>query len=105
MDRSNPNTDITSGSGNVFKDVGFDDDEAAYYKARACLAYHVRKHIENQGMTQSQAAEFFGTSQPRISDLLSGKIDKFTIDYLIGVLVEAGSEVSIMVEGEKHDLT
>ena len=47
-------------------------------------------HIEEQGYTQTQAAEAFGIDQPRVSLLMNGRISKFTIDYLINMCEEAG---------------
>ena len=65
---------VTQGSDNVFEDIGFDREEAASLKVRADLMLDLRKYIETQGWTQSQAATFFGESQPRISNLMQGDI-------------------------------
>jgi predicted XRE-type DNA-binding protein len=55
------------------------------------------KLIESRGLTQAQAAALFGVSQPRISDLVRGKIDRFSIDTLIAMLEHAGVRVQIVV--------
>ena len=55
------------------------------------------KVIETRGLTQAQAAEVFGVTQPRISDLVRGKIDRFSIDTLIAMLGHAGVRVQIVV--------
>jgi predicted XRE-type DNA-binding protein len=56
-----------------------------------------KKLIETRGLTQGGAAELFGVSQPRVSDLLRGKIDLFSIDTLVNMLGRAGVWVSIVV--------
>ena len=79
--------EVTQGSDNVFEDIGFDREEAASLKVRADLMLDLRKHIETKGWTQSQAATFFGESQPRIS-----------VDKLINMLTLAGMQVEVYVK-------
>jgi len=55
----------------------------------------LQKHIREQGWTQSEAAERLGVSQPRISDVMRGKISQFSIDALIGLLIAAGLSVEL----------
>lgn len=84
-------------SGNVFRDLGFSPEEAANLRIRADLMVRLRKLIEARGLTQAGAAELFGVSQPRVSDLLRGKIELFSIDTLVNMLGRAGVGVSIVV--------
>ena len=77
---------VTQGGDNVFEDIGFDREEAASLKVRADLMLDLRKYIEMKGWTQSQAATFFGESQPRISNLMQGDIRRFSVDKLINML-------------------
>ncbi|MEO6195481.1 MAG: helix-turn-helix transcriptional regulator [Thermoanaerobaculia bacterium] len=84
-------------TGNVFKDLGFSDDEAENLKIRADLMIELTKLIEAQALTQSAAAELLGVTQPRVSDLVRGKIDRFSVDTLIEMLGHAGACVSIVV--------
>ncbi len=83
--------------GNVFEDLGFKKEEAANLKIRADLMLDVRRFIELQGWTQEQAAQFFGETQPRISNLMRGEIDRFSVDKLINMLTHAGLEVRVEV--------
>jgi predicted XRE-type DNA-binding protein len=53
--------------------------------------------IEARKLTQAQAATLFGVTQPRVSDLVRGKIDRFSIDTLVGMLGHAGVRVQIVV--------
>ena len=81
-------------SGNVFKDLGFDAEESQSLKVRADLMIVLSKVIDSRGLTQAEAAELFGVTQPRISDLKRGKIDRFSIDSLVHMLGHAGVRVS-----------
>lgn len=66
-------------------------------KIRAVLMREVVAYIDSAGMTQSQAAQRFGVTQPRISDLTRGKIDLFSIDALVGMLTAAGLHLDVRV--------
>lgn len=84
-------------TGNIFSDLGFSEDEAENLKIRADLMIELTKLIETQGLTQTAAAELLGVTQPRISDLMRGKIDRFSVDSLIEMLGHAGACVSVVV--------
>ena len=88
-------TDITPGSGNVFLDMGFAPDEAAVLALRADLMGRLRLLIKNEGWTQQQTAEHFGIAQSRVSDLVRGKWDKFSLDMLITLAARAGRKVTL----------
>ncbi len=66
-------------------------------KVRSALMIALREHIVAEGMTQSQAAKRFGVTQPRISDLMRGKIDLFAIDTLVNMLARAGLHIEIQI--------
>ena len=88
---------IRRASENVFRDLGFSEDEAENLKIRADLMIELSKLIETQGLTQAAAASLLGVTQPRISDLKRGKIDRFSVDSLIEMLGHAGACVSVVV--------
>ena len=90
---------ITPADGNVFEDIGFPPDEARNLKIRATLMMAAEKFIEERGLTQTEAAELMGVSQPRISDLVRGRINQFTIDSLINMLTNAGVPVEVRAAG------
>ncbi len=87
---------IDRGSGNVFEDVGFSAGEAENLLLRAQLMSKIRSVA--RGMTQAQAAKRFGVSQPRLNDVLRGKIDKFSLDALVNMLAAAGLRVELRVK-------
>ncbi len=68
---------MTRSSGNVFRDLGFSAEEAENLRVRADLMASIRGIIEQDELTQADAAELFGVSQPRVSDLVRGKIELF----------------------------
>lgn len=84
-------------SGNVFRDVGFPPEEAVNLKIRAMLMVELKRHIQTEKLTQKKAAKLFGVSQPRISDLMRGKIGLFSVDTLIAMLTHAGHKVDVKV--------
>ena len=63
---------------------------AASMKARSTLLMELSNVIQKRGMTQAEAAELFGVTQPRISDLVRGKIDLFSLDTLMNMASTAG---------------
>jgi len=87
---------ITTGS--VFDDLGFDRVEAENLKIRSSLMQKIEEHIKDKNLTQEAAASLMGVTQPRISDLVCGKIDKFTIDMLVNMLSKANIAVSLVVD-------
>ncbi|MEW5930368.1 MAG: helix-turn-helix transcriptional regulator [Gemmatimonadota bacterium] len=91
-------SEITWSSGNVFQDLGFSPEEAANLKVRSSLMGSIRRITDERGLKQAEAAELFGVTQPRISDLMRGKIELFSIDALINMLAHAGHDVEVSVE-------
>jgi predicted XRE-type DNA-binding protein len=90
-------TRIRRSSGNVFRDLGFSREEAENLKMRTDLMIQLSKLIQARRLTQAEAADLFGVTQPRVSDLVRGKIDRFSIDTLVGMLGNAGVRVQIVV--------
>ncbi len=82
---------------NVFQDVGFEAEEAGNLKVRAMLMTEVGKYIRTNKLTQKEAAPRLGVTQPRVSDLIRGKIGLFSVDTLIGMLTHAGLVVDVRV--------
>jgi predicted XRE-type DNA-binding protein len=82
-------------SGNVFVDLGYSPDEAAILQMRADLMANLRKFIKARKLTQSKAAEMLGVSQSRVSDLASGKWEKFSLEMLIILATKAGMRVTL----------
>lgn len=86
---------ITKSSGNVFADLGFAPDEVAVLTLRAELMVALRKLIADKGWTQVEAAAELRVSQSRVSDLVRGKHDKFSLDMLVTLAARAGRTVKL----------
>lgn len=89
--------EMEKSSGNVFVDLGFPKAEAENLLIRARLMVEIKKHIDQNRLTQAKAAKLFGVTQPRISDLKRGKIDLFSVDALITMLARAGLKVDVKI--------
>jgi predicted XRE-type DNA-binding protein len=93
---------ITPSSGNVFADLGFDEVEAEHLRIRSSLMIQVSKLIEDRHLTQAEAAKLFGVTQPRISNLVRGRIDLFSIDTLVDMLARAGIHVEVVFSAARQ---
>ena len=82
-------------SGNVFEDLGFPKEEAAHLSIRADLMSQVKRVIDTRGLTQKEAAKALWVSQPRVSDLVRGRIHLFSIDTLVEMLARLGVAVTV----------
>ena len=80
---------------NVFPDIGFPPHEAQNLRVRADLMIELIRIIRTRKLTQAMAAKLFRVSQPRVSALMTGKIDRFSIDALVEMLFRAGRRVEI----------
>jgi len=72
--------------------------QAENMKLRSSLMLALKRHIEREGLSQTEAAKVFGVTQPRISDLMRGKIELFGLDMLVGMLSTAGLRVTMQVK-------
>jgi predicted XRE-type DNA-binding protein len=89
------NEPIVHSSGNVFIDLGYSPDEAAILQMRADLMADLRKWIKAKRLTQAKAAEILGVSQSRVSDLIRGKWERFSLEMLITLATKAGIRVTL----------
>ena len=81
---------INESSGNVFLDLGFPPEEAALLAMRADLMAKLRLTIDEKGWTQAEAAKVLAIAQSRVSDLVRGKWERFSLDMLITLASRAG---------------
>ena len=88
--KTNPST------GNVVRDVGFSKKEAGRLKIRADLLIEVHQAIAKRGLTQAATAKLLGVHPPRVSDLMRGRIELFSIETLIDMLARLGIGVKIV---------
>jgi len=95
---------VTRSSGNVFKDLGFPEDEAEHLRVRADLLIQIQKALKARGLKQAEAAKVLGVTQPRVSDLARGRIDLFSVDGLIDMLARLGIRVRLVVTPSRRRL-
>ncbi|BAP88529.1 Xre family transcriptional regulator [Burkholderiales bacterium GJ-E10] len=72
-------------------------EEAENMKLRSTLMMALRNHIAKTGMSQAQAAKLFSVTQPRVSDLMRGKINLFGLDALVNMATAAGLRIEMQV--------
>ena len=82
----------------VFSDLGFNAAEAENLRIRSAMMRALVAFIRKNELTQARAAKVFGISQPRISDLIRGKIHLFSIDNLVILLAAAGLRVDLKIK-------
>jgi predicted XRE-type DNA-binding protein len=74
-------------------------EEAENMRLRSELMMALKKRIERTSISQAQAAKMFGVTQPRVSDLLRGKISLFSLDALVKMATAAGLHVELRIRG------
>lgn len=82
---------------NVWDAIEDTPEEAENMKLRSTLMLALKDHISRMGLSQSQAAKLFGVTQPRISDLMRGKINLFGLDALVNMAAAAGLHIEMHV--------
>ncbi len=86
---------VREGSGNVFADLGLPDSDELLAKAR--LASTISDLIDKRGLTQTQAAKLLETTQPKVSNLINGRLEGFSLERLARFLNTLGRDVEIVV--------
>lgn len=87
-------------SGNVFADLGVPEPEEALLKAD--LAIRISKLIEERGLTQKQAAQLLGITQPYVSKLTRGQLSGFSIERLLRFLLALNQEIDVVVQPQSN---
>lgn len=72
-------------------------EEAENMKLRSALMMALKEHITNSGLNQTEAARLFRVTQPRVSDLMRGKINLFGLDALVNMAAAAGLHIELKV--------
>lgn len=82
---------------NVWDAIEDTQEQAENMKLRSALMIALKQHITRVKMTQAEAAELFGVTQPRVSDLMRGKINVFGLDALVNMATAAGLHIELRV--------
>lgn len=83
---------------NVWDALEDDPAERESLKIKSRMVIAIEQRIKSLGLTQAQTAKLMGVSQPRVSDVVNGKIDRFTIDMLITMLGRLGLHVEVSLK-------
>ena len=79
----------------LFAGIASDQAELGLLILKSKLWSVVTKIITDRGLTQRQAAELLGISQPRVSNMMKGKLEKFSMDFFIEALVHLGHKLDL----------
>ena len=88
---------ITKGSANVFEDLGVDVQESQNLLLRSQTMVALVQWFNASGLTQVVAAKTLGVTQPRLNQLLKGKIEIFSLDALVNMATSAGMRVGLSI--------
>jgi predicted XRE-type DNA-binding protein len=88
-------TGFEESSGNVFADLGLEDADALF--ARAKLGFHVYTILKDRGLKQREIAALLGVKQPEVSRLMNGHFSRFTTDKLLDFLKRLDRKVTIRI--------
>ncbi len=86
---------FTESSGNVFADLGFEPAEAAILEMRAKLMSDLREYIQSSGMTQPATAKRLKIARSRVSNLMRGNWEEFSLEMLITLAARVGCKVTL----------
>ncbi|MHB8729315.1 MAG: helix-turn-helix domain-containing protein [Sulfuricaulis sp.] len=86
-------------SGNIFADLGLPDAEAHFLKAQ--IVSEIYRLTHERKLTQSQAGERMGISQPEVSRLFEGNFHEYSVDRLMGFLAAFDRDIEIVVRPHK----
>ncbi|PLX95428.1 MAG: transcriptional regulator [Desulfuromonas sp.] len=88
--------EFTKSSGNVFADLGLDQPEEI--KAKVHLAHLITQIINHRHMTQKQAAIELGLTQPKVSNIMAGRIEGYSLEKLMMLMVKLDRDVEIVIK-------
>src|SRR5262245_52654822 len=89
----------TRSTGNVFRNLGLSPIEAEHLPVRSDLL--LQKTVSSKGLKQAEAARILNVTQPRVNDLMRGRMDLFSVDTLIDILARLGIRVRLVFKGSR----
>ena len=96
-------TNIRPSTGDVFRDLGFSSAESEDLRLRSDLLMKLQYQIAARGQSQSQIAGVLGVSQPRVNNLVKGRLDLFSLDSLVEMLDRLGNRVEVTIHAKGDD--
>jgi predicted XRE-type DNA-binding protein len=99
MSKNDQKSAFEEGSGNVFADLGLEDSDELF--ARAKIGFHVYQILKKKNLAQREIATLLGIKQPEVSHLMNGHFSRFTTDKLLDFLRRLEREVTIRISPHK----
>lgn len=99
--KNNKKVDVIQSSGNVFADSGLPEAEGRLLKTQ--LALKIQQLFEHKGMTQAEIAPLLDLDQPKVSNLMRGRLAGFSVERLFGILNKLGHNVEVRISEEEHE--
>jgi predicted XRE-type DNA-binding protein len=87
---------FTESSGNVFADLGIKEPEEMMAKAR--VAFHISQIITHRHISQKEAAGLLGLTQPKVSNILAGRLGGFSLEKLLTLMMRLNRDVEIVIK-------
>lgn len=91
---------VERGSGNIFVDLGFPEEEAVNMLARAELMGIIREVIQDNEWTQAEAAIVLKVRQPRVAEIMAMKTQHYSVDLLMKFLNRLGKRITFTIEDD-----
>lgn len=91
----------TQSSGNVFSDLGFSDEEAALLQLKTELKISIEREVRRRKLTRKDLAKVLDVQQPQVSDLMTGKVSKMTVDKLTKYAHRLGMTVRLRATAQR----
>jgi predicted XRE-type DNA-binding protein len=101
MKKAAKKVEVTRSRGNVFADLGLPNAEDRLLKAQ--LVLKIRQLVKQRGMTQAEVAPLLGLDQPKVSNLMRGRLAGFSVERLFGILNRLGRNVEVRVSEEEYN--
>lgn len=86
---------FTTGSGNIFIDLGFSEEEAAELSIKACLFRKLQQALSESKLSQSELAIQLGVKQPHVSEILNGKMSGFSTERIAKYLLRLNYDICL----------
>ena len=94
---------IHPSEGNVFRDLGFDATESEDLRLRSNVMIELQKRVAALGQSQAKVARILGVTQPRVSNLVQGRLDLFSLDTMVEMLDRLGNTVEVTVRAKSSE--
>ncbi|MCG2711561.1 MAG: helix-turn-helix domain-containing protein [Candidatus Omnitrophica bacterium] len=90
------NGKIIRGTDNIFKDIGVSDPERTLIRAQ--VMSHITEIINERNLNQKQAGKLLNLTQPKVSNLMNGKLSIFSLEHLFKLLTVLKWDVEIIIK-------